>query len=158
GVASVATHPVTRLHERPLGLEAEPHRVLTYAELRSLAPNPDTRAPQRELELHLTGNMERDMWAFDGREVSDAHRPPVLRLGERLRLVLVNDTMMPHPVHLHGMFFELVTGEHAYKPRKHTVVVKPGERLPLDLTADAPGDWAFHCHLLYHMVAGMMRV
>lgn len=158
GVDNVAVTPVNRLHERPLGLEDAPHRVLVYADLRSLLPNPDTRAPDREIEIHLTGNMARYMWSFDGRKFSEKHEPLVLRRDERVRLILVNDTMMPHPIHLHGMFFELVTGEHAHKPRKHTVVVKPGERMAIDLTADAVGDWAFHCHLLYHMHAGMMRV
>ena len=158
GVVGFAENPVNRLHERPLGLENEPHRVLVYTDLKSLEPNPDTRAPGRELELHLTSNMERYMWSFDGRKFSEVREPIVFHEGERLRLTLVNDTMMPHPIHLHGMFFEVVTAEHAFKPRKHTVVVKPGEKMAVDITADAPGDWAFHCHLLYHMHAGMMRI
>ena len=158
GVTNVARNPVNRLHERPLGLEDEPHRVLVYAELRSLASNPDARPPGREMELHLTGNMERYMWSFDGLKFSEVTGPLVFRRDERLRLTLVNDTMMPHPIHLHGMFFDVVTAEHGHKPRKHTIVVKPGEKLSLDVTADAPGDWAFHCHLLYHMHAGMMQV
>jgi len=158
GVAGVATNPVNRLGERPLGLENEAHRVLTYTDLRSLAPNPDTRAPQRELELHLTGNMERYMWSFDGLKFSEVKGPIPLQLGERVRLTFVNDTMMPHPVHLHGMFFDVVTNDGDHKPRKHTLVLKPGEKASVDLTADAPGEWAFHCHLLYHMHAGMMRV
>lgn len=158
GVASVATNPVSRLHERPLGLESEPHRVLVYTDLRSLTPNPDQRAPGRELELHLTANMQRYMWSFDGLKFSEVEGPIPLVLGERIRLTFVNDTMMPHPVHLHGMFFELVTGETTHKPRKHTLVLKPGEKAAVEVTADAPGEWAFHCHLLYHMHAGMMRV
>lgn len=158
GVASLATNPASRLHERPLGLENEAHRVLVYTDLRSLAPNPDTRAPQRELELHLTANMERYIWAFDGRKFSEVTAPIPLRLGERVRLTFVNDTMMPHPLHLHGMFFELVTDAGDHRPRKHTLVLKPGEKASVDVTADAPGQWAFHCHLLYHMHAGMMRV
>ena len=158
GVASVAENPVNRLHERPLGLEQVPHRVLVYSDLRSLAPNPDTRAPSRTLELHLTANMERYMWSFDGHKFSEISAPIPLRYNERVRLQFVNDTMMPHPVHLHGMFFELVTGEEQHKPRKHTLVIKPGEKCAVDLSADAPGAWAFHCHLLYHMHAGMMRV
>jgi len=112
----------------------------------------------REMELHLTSNMERYMWSFDGIKFSEVDGPIIFYKDERLRLTLVNDTMMPHPIHLHGMFFELVTAEHNHKPRKHTVVVKPGEKLSVDITADALGDWAFHCHLLYHMHAGMMRV
>src|SRR5690606_20735894 len=158
GVASLATNPVNRLHERPLGLENEAHRVLVYTELRSLAPNPDSRAPQRELELHLTANMERYVWAFDGLKFSEVTAPIPLTLGERVRITFVNDTMMPHPLHLHGMFFELVTDAGANRPRKHTLVLKPGEKASVDLTVDALGSWAFHCHLLYHMHAGMMRV
>lgn len=158
GVASVASHPINRLGERPLGLEHEPHRVLVYTDLHSLAPKPDARAPERELELHLTGNMERYMWSFDGLNFTEVKGPILFRLGERLRLWLVNDTMMPHPIHLHGMFFEVVTGDDVNPPRKHTLVLKPGEKAALDITADAPGEWAFHCHLLYHMHAGMMRV
>jgi CopA family copper-resistance protein len=141
GVASVATNPVNRLHERPLGLESEPHRVLVYTDLRSLAPNPDLRAPQRELELKF----------------SEVSAPIPLQLGERVRLTFVNDTMMPHPLHLHGMFFDVVTDAGDHKPRKHTLLLKPGEVASVDVTADAPGQWAFHCHLLYHMQAGMMR-
>ena len=158
GVASVATNPVNRLHERPLGLETETHRVLVYTDLRSLAPNPDTRAAGRELELHLTANMERYMWSFDGVKFSEVRGAIPLQLGERVRLTFVNDTMMPHPLHLHGMFFDLVTDAGDHKPRKHTLLLKPGEKASVDLTADAPGQWAFHCHLLYHMQAGMMRV
>jgi len=158
GVASVADNPVSRLHERPLGLEHEAHRVLVYTDLRSTVPNPDQRAPGRELELHLTANMERYMWSFDGIKYSDVRAPLPLVLGERVRLTFVNDTMMPHPLHLHGMFFELVNGQGAQQPRKHTLVLKPGEKASVDVTADAEGDWAFHCHLLYHMQAGMMRV
>ena len=158
GVVGLAENPVNRLHERPVGLEDEPHRVLVYTDLKSLERNPDTRAPEREIELHLTSNMERYMWSFDGLKFSEVTEPIVFHKDERLRLVMVNDTMMPHPIHLHGMFFEVVTGEHDFKPRKHTVVVKPGEKMAVDITADAVGDWVFHCHLLYHMHGGMMRV
>ena len=159
GVVGLAMNPVNRLHEPPAGLEDVGHRVLVYTDLQSLHPVPDPRPPQRELELHLTSNMERYMWSFDGRKFNEVREPIVFRYGERLRLKLVNDTMMPHPIHLHGMFFELVTDtDPSHRPRKHTVVVKPGEKMAVDLTADAPGDWVFHCHLLYHMHAGMMRV
>ena len=158
GVVAFAESPANRLDERPLGLENEPHRVLVYTELKSLDRNPDTRPPGREIELHLTSNMERYMWSFDGRKFSEVTEPIVFYKDERLRLVMVNDTMMPHPIHLHGMFFDVVTGDHDFKPRKHTVVVKPGEKMAVDITADAPGDWVFHCHLLYHMHGGMMRV
>ncbi|MEL7537056.1 MAG: copper resistance system multicopper oxidase [Pseudomonadota bacterium] len=158
GVVALAMNPVNRLGERPLGLENEPHRVLVYTDLRSREPNPDTRPAGREIELHLTSNMERYMWSFDGVKFSEVDGPIVFHEGERLRLTMVNDTMMPHPIHLHGMFFDVVTAEHNHKPRKHTIVVKPGEKMSVDVTADALGDWAFHCHLLYHMHAGMMRV
>ena len=158
GVASLASNAVGRLHERPLGLENEPHRVLVYTDLRSLQPNPDQRAPGRELELHLTANMERYMWSFDGLKFSEVTAPIPLQLNERVRLTFVNDTMMPHPLHLHGVFFDVVTEESVNKPRKHTLLLKPGEKASVDVTADAEGPWAFHCHLLYHMHAGMMRV
>ncbi|MEM8982633.1 MAG: copper resistance system multicopper oxidase [Pseudomonadota bacterium] len=157
GVVNIAEDPVNRLHERPLGLEDEPHRVLVYSDLASREPNPDTRAPERTLQLHLTSNMERYMWSFDGIKYSEVDGPIVFHEGERLRLTLTNNTMMPHPIHLHGMFFDVVTNDGPNKPRKHTVVVKPGEQMSIDITADEPGDWAFHCHLLYHMHAGMMR-
>ena len=157
GVDMVAMAPTNRLGEPGLGLEDAGHRVLTYADLKSLRPNPDARAPGRTLELHLTGNMHRYMWSFDGVKFSEVDAPIQFHQGERLRLTLVNDTMMAHPIHLHGMFFEVVNRDDARKPRKHTIIVKPGEKLSVDVTADAPGDWAFHCHLLYHMVAGMMQ-
>ena len=98
------------------------------------------------------------MWSFDGLKFSEVDSPIIFYKNERLRLHLVNDTMMPHPIHLHGMFFDVVTTEGNHKPRKHTIVVKPGEKMAVDITADALGHWAFHCHLLYHMHAGMMRV
>ena len=158
GNQMVATHPVNRLGEPGVGLEDVPHRTLTYAALRSREPNPDTRPPGREIELHLTGNMERYLWSFDGVKFSQGAEPIVFRKDERARLTFVNDTMMSHPIHLHGMFFEVDNGGGDRRPRKHTIVVKPGEKLSVDLTADAVGDWAFHCHLLYHMHAGMMRV
>lgn len=158
GVVGLAMNPSNRLGERPNGLEDVDHRVLVYTDLKALDRNPDTRTPQREIELHLTSNMERYMWSFDGVKFSEVDGPIIFYKDERLRLTLVNDTMMPHPIHLHGMFFEVVTAEQNHKPRKHTIVVKPGEKLSVDITADAVGDWAFHCHLLYHMHAGMMRV
>ncbi len=157
GVANVAENPVSRLHEPGQGLEGVPHRVLRYSQLKSLEANRDTRKPGRTIELHLTGNMERYMWSFDGIKYSEVEGPIRFHYGERLRMVLVNDTMMSHPIHLHGMFVELVNGNGRHNPRKHTVVVKPAERLEVDITADEPGHWAFHCHMLYHMKAGMMR-
>jgi FtsP/CotA-like multicopper oxidase with cupredoxin domain len=110
------------------------------------------------VELHITGNMERYMWSFDGKKYSEASAPIPFRYGERLRLVLVNDSMMEHPIHLHGMFMELENGAGPNQPRKHTISVKPAERLTLAITADAPGQWAMHCHLLLHMELGMFRV
>ena len=131
-------------------------RVLVYTDLRSISPGRDKRAPERELELHLTGNMERYMWSFDGKKYSE-EKEITFYNGERLRLVMVNDTMMEHPIHLHGMWMELDNGAGEYKPRKHTVIVKPAERMAVEVNVDAPGKWAFHCHLLYHMKVGMFR-
>lgn len=158
GVATLSPMPADRTADRPTGLEAVDHRVLTYADLKALTPNTDTRAPTRTLDIHLTANMERYMWSFDGVKLSDGADPIPLRHMERVRVNLINDTMMPHPIHLHGHFFELVTGAGEYNPRKHTVNVLPGGKLSFDLTADALGDWAFHCHMLMHMHTGMMRV
>ncbi|NIR58523.1 MAG: multicopper oxidase domain-containing protein, partial [Gammaproteobacteria bacterium] len=157
GAAMVAPNPRSRLDEPGVGLESSGRRALVYGDLRALGPWPDRRAPAREIELHLTGNMERYMWSFDGKKFTEVDAPIRFRHGERLRLTMVNDTMMDHPIHLHGMWMELDNGAE-YKPRKHTISVKPGEKLSVEITADAPGDWAFHCHLLYHMKAGMFRV
>ena len=159
GVDMVAPDPANRLGDRPLGLEDVPHRVLVYTDLVSLAPNKDRRPPSRTMEIHLTGNMERFMWGFDGRKFSELVEPIRFERDERVRVTLVNDTMMAHPIHLHGHFFELVTGGPAgHQPLKHTVNVAPGGKVTFDLTADAPGDWAFHCHMLMHMHAGMFNV
>ncbi|MDF2639113.1 MAG: copper-binding protein [Novosphingobium lindaniclasticum] len=158
GVATLSPMPVDRLADRPTGLEDAEHRVLTYADLRARDPNPDPRVPSRRIEVHLTANMERYMWSMDGKAMSENPSPIPFRLGERVRIVLINDTMMPHPIHLHGHFFELVSGEAGHRARKHTVNVLPGGKVSLDLTADGEGDWAFHCHMLLHMHAGMMRV
>ena len=159
GVATLSPMPADRTADRPTGLEDVDHRVLTYADLKALEPNGDTRAPTRSLDIHLTANMERYMWSFDGVKLSDGAEPIAFRHMERVRVTLINDTMMPHPIHIHGHFFQLVTGEDAAaNPRKHTVNVLPGGKVSFDLTADAIGDWAFHCHMLMHMHAGMMRV
>ncbi|MBI2798698.1 MAG: copper resistance system multicopper oxidase [Gammaproteobacteria bacterium] len=157
GNSAVPMETKSRLDEPGTGLEATGTRVLLYSDLRSLRPSEDLRPPGREIELHLTGNMERYMWGFDGKKFSEAE-PIKFYYGERVRLTLVNDTMMNHPIHLHGMFMELDTGAGPFKPKKHTVNVKPAERLSLDITADALGNWAFHCHVLYHMEMGMFRV
>lgn len=159
GVATLSSMPADRTADRPTGLEDVDHRVLTYADLKALEPNSDTRPPTRSLDIHLTANMERYMWSFDGVKLSDRAEPIAFRHMERVRVTLINDTMMPHPIHIHGHFFQLVTGEDAAaNPRKHTVNVLPGGKVSFDLTADAIGDWAFHCHMLMHMHAGMMRV
>jgi L-ascorbate oxidase len=158
GVATLSPMPVDRLADRPTGLETVDHRVLTYAQLRSRDANPDPRAPGRQIDVHLTANMERYMWSMDGTAMSQNPDPIPFRLGERVRVNLINDTMMPHPIHLHGHFFELVSGEPGHRARKHTVNVLPGGKASFDLTADGEGDWAFHCHMLLHMHAGMMRV
>ena len=158
GVDMIAPMPVDRTGDRPLGLENESHRVLTYHQLSPLAPFPDKRPPGREVNIHLTGNMERFMWSLDGHKLSEGAEPIRLTTGERARVNLINLSMMSHPIHIHGHFFELVTGHGNHAPRKHTVNVPPGGKMTFDLTADAPGDWAFHCHNLYHMTAGMMRV
>ena len=147
-----------RLDEPGAGFEGVAGKVLTYSQLRSLRPMPDQREPEREIELHITGNMERYMWSFNGKTYSEAREPVPMRHGERLRLVLVNDTMMEHPIHLHGLWMELENGGGANRPRKHTISVKPAERVTLAITADAPGRWALHCHLLLHMELGMFRV
>ena len=158
GNSMVAEVPRSRLHEPGDGLEATGTRVLVYTDLRSLEPYEDRREPSREIELHLTGNMERYMWSFDGISYSEDMPPIPLRLGERVRLVLVNDTMMEPPIHLHGMWMVLENGAGDYLPRKHTLNVKPAERLTCLVSVDAPGRWAFHCHLLFHMDMGMFRV
>jgi CopA family copper-resistance protein len=155
GIAEVERN---RLGEPGTGLANVGHRVLTYAQLRGVAPVRDRREPSRTIELHLTGNMERYMWSFDGKKFSEVKAPVHFPYGERIRLVLVNDTMMEHPIHLHGMFMELENGQGEHLPRKHTISVKPAERVSLLITADEPGRWAFHCHLLYHMKLGMFRV
>lgn len=157
GVQTIAPMPVDRTGDPGQGLEDVGHKVLTYRDLVALERNPDVRAPGREIEIHLTGNMERFMWAFDGVKFSELKAPIPFEAGERVRVTLVNDTMMSHPIHLHGHFFELVTGKGGHAPRKHTVNVLPGGKVSWDVTAE-PGDWAFHCHLLYHMHAGMMQV
>ena len=158
GNQMVAEYSRNRLGEPGRGLEDSDRRVLLYTDLKSLAPYPDQREPEREIELHLTGHMNRYMWSFDGKKYSEAKEPIRFRYGERVRLTFVNDTMMEHPIHLHGMWMHLENGAGANLPRKHVVVVKPAERLSVAVTADAPGPWAFHCHLLLHMEAGMFRL
>lgn len=155
-VDNVAMMPQDRLGEAGDGLDDNGRRVLRYTDLRALKPGDDPRPPSREIILHLTGNMERFIWGFDGHKFSEAE-PILLVRGERVRFVLINDTMMEHPIHLHGLWSELENGQGEFRPYKHTILVKPGERLSYLVTADEPGRWAYHCHLLYHMEMGMFR-
>lgn len=158
GVDMIADAPTRRVDDPGLGLPEPGKRALRYSELEIRNPMARFRAPAREIELHLTGNMERYMWSFDGEKFSHVKDAIQLIEGERVRFTLVNDTMMTHPIHLHGMFFDLVNGKSERAPKKHTVNVKPGEMLSFDVDAEHVGDWAFHCHLLFHMHAGMMQV
>ncbi len=148
--------PRARLDDPGIGLRDNGRRVLTYADLHTLFPDPDGRDPSRTVELHLTGHMERFVWSFDGVKFSDAE-PIRLTYGERMRVVLVNDTMMPHPMHLHGMWSDIEDDAGRFHLRKHVVDMPPGSRRSFRVRADALGRWAFHCHLLYHMAAGMFR-
>jgi len=154
-VDNIAMETKNRLGEPGDGLENDGRRVLTYRDLRALTPRTSTQ-PTRAIEFHLTGNMERWVWGFNGKKFSEAGAIRV-KLGERIRFVLINDTMMEHPIHLHGYLFEVENGQGDRLPLKHTINVKPGERMSLVFTADAPGHWAFHCHLLFHMEMGMFR-
>lgn len=148
--------PVAKLDDPGLGLRDNGRRVLTYADLRSRFADPDGRQPGRTLELHLTGHMERFVWSFDGIPFADAE-PIRLQYGERVRIVLVNDTMMHHPIHLHGLWSDLEDEHGEFKVRKHTIDMPPGSRRSFRVSADALGRWAFHCHLLMHMDLGMFR-
>ena len=155
-VVAVPMKVSSRLNDPGDGLENNGRRVLTYADLRARYRGVDGRPPTREIELHLTGNMERFIWGFNGQKFSSAE-PIELKLGERIRIVLINDSMMEHPIHLHGLWSELENGHGAFNPYKHTILVKPAERVSYLVSADTPGRWAYHCHLLYHMHAGMFR-
>ena len=148
--------PAARLDDPGVGLRGNGRDVLTYARLRSVFDDPDGREPSRTIELHLTGHMEKFAWHFNGVKFSDAE-PVRLTYGERVRIVLVNDTMMSHPIHLHGMWSDLEDENGNFLVRKHTVDMPPGTKRSFRVRADALGRWAFHCHLLYHMEAGMFR-
>lgn len=156
-VDAVAMQTLSRLDDPGVGLRDNGRRVLTYADLHTLDGALDTRSPGRTIELHLTGHMARYIWSFNGQKFSES-QPLHFTLGERVRIVLINDSMMIHPIHLHGMWSELLTPEGKFLVRKHTVMVQPGQRIAFAVNADAPGAWAFHCHLIYHMEAGMFRV
>jgi FtsP/CotA-like multicopper oxidase with cupredoxin domain len=151
----LAESPQYRLDDPGVGLRDNGRTVLTYADLRNLDPTPDPRDPEREIELHLNGNMRRYMWSINGIKFADSE-PLMMKYGERLRITLVNDTMMNHPMHLHGVWSDLETGDDKFIPRKHTVIVQPGSKISYRVTADALGSWAYHCHLIYHM-PGMFR-
>jgi FtsP/CotA-like multicopper oxidase with cupredoxin domain len=151
-----ATAPTPRLDDPGIGLRNNGRHVLTYSQLRSVFEDPDGREPSRIIELHLTGHMEKFTWHFNGVKFSDAE-PLVLKYGERLRITLVNDTMMSHPIHLHGMWSDLEDENGQFLVRKHTIDMPPGTRRSYRVRADALGRWAFHCHLLYHMESGMFR-
>lgn len=153
-VDNVAMKSAGRQSEAGTGLDGNGRQVLTYSQLSALKKS-ELGPPTRELQFHLTGNMERWTWGFDGKRFSEAE-PINIKLGERVRFLLINDTMMEHPIHLHGFLFELDNGQDAM-PMKHTINVKPGEKVGVIFTADVPGYWAFHCHLLYHMEMGMFR-
>lgn len=156
GVDMRVDMPRTNLDDPGAGLRDNGRRVLTYADLHTIGGPIDAREPGREIELHLTGNMERFIWSFDGVKFSDA-KPVHFNSGERLRIVLVNDTMMNHPIHLHGMWSELENPDGRFQVRKHTINVQPAQRITYAVSADNPGRWAYHCHMLYHMEAGMFR-
>ncbi|RRW35697.1 copper resistance system multicopper oxidase [Ectopseudomonas oleovorans] len=148
--------PTHKLDDPGIGLRDNGRRVLTYSDLRSTFPDPDGREPSRTIELHLTGHMEKFSWSFDGIKFSDAE-PLRLKYGERVRITLVNDTMMTHPIHLHGMWSDLEDANGNFLVRKHTIDMPPGSKRSYRVTADALGRWAYHCHLLLHMETGMFR-
>jgi FtsP/CotA-like multicopper oxidase with cupredoxin domain len=148
--------PESKLGDPGIGLRDNGREVLTYSQLRSTFPDPDGREPSRTIELHLTGHMEKFAWSFDGVKFSDA-APLRLKYGERVRIVLINDTMMTHPIHLHGMWSDLENDADEFAVRKHTIDMPPGTRRSYRVRADALGRWAYHCHLLFHMEAGMFR-
>jgi CopA family copper-resistance protein len=156
GVDMRIEHPRTNLDDPGVGLRDNGRRVLTYADLHTVGGPGDQREPGREITLRLTGNMQRYIWSFDGVKFSDA-APIRFSKGERLRIVLINDTMMNHPIHLHGMWSELESPDGHFQARKHTINVQPAQQISYAVTADNPGRWAYHCHMLFHMEAGMFR-
>ena len=156
-VDSRAMAPSRSLSDPGPRLRDNGRRVLTYADLRTVGGATDKRPPSREITLRLTGNMNRFIWGFDGKKFSEAE-PVYFNYGERLRITLINDSMMNHPIHLHGMFSDIENEDGQFQVRKHTVNAQPGKQISFQVTADAPGQWAFHCHLLYHMEAGMFRM
>ena len=156
GIDMVAMNPQDRTGYPGLGLDDVQHRVLNYRLLRPLTMDHQKRSPDREMELHLTGNMERYSWSFDGVEFGQS-TPVHFRHGERVRVILQNDTMMTHPMHMHGVWSELENDRGEFQARLHTIPVQPAQRISYQVTADAVGRWAWHCHLMFHMDAGMFR-
>ncbi|MCF6309216.1 MAG: copper resistance system multicopper oxidase [Sulfurimonas sp.] len=152
-----AMDPQYRLNDPGVGLRNNGRKVLTYADLKSLRSTMHDRYPDREIILHLTGNMERYMWSINGIAYKDA-KPLEFKYGERLRVTYINDTMMNHPMHLHGMWSDLETGDDNYLVRKHTIIVQPGSKISFRVNVDAKGSWAYHCHLLYHMTDMFRKV
>jgi CopA family copper-resistance protein len=150
-----AMDPQYRLDDPGVGLRNNGRKVLTYSDLKSLTPTTNDRYPDREIVLRLTGNMERYMWSINGIAYSEA-KPLEFKYGERLRITYINDTMMNHPMHLHGMWSDLETGDDNFLPKKHTIIAQPGSKISFRVNVDARGSWAYHCHLLYHM-SGMFR-
>ncbi|MBF7688744.1 multicopper oxidase domain-containing protein [Acinetobacter rathckeae] len=163
-------HDMSSMKDMPNGQKNEPvygwanastpkgDKALQYSDLQSLTPQKDTRAPDREIEVRLGGNMERYIWTMNGQKYSDSPQPLTVKYGERVRLKFVNESMMAHPMHLHGMFMQLENGQDpSNMPNKHTLIVPPGQTVTALLTADELGEWAIHCHLMYHMAAGMMN-
>ena len=154
----IITNPKDRLHEPGIGLGEDGWKVLTYKDLISNEPQPYSSEVDREMTINITANMERYMFSFDGKKFSEHPGPYLFKHNERLRLYLVNHTMMEHPIHLHGMWMQLETGRSNEElPFVHTYLLKPGEVASFLVTPIEKGDWAFHCHLLYHMEAGMMQ-
>jgi len=154
---AVAIDPQYRLDDPGVGLRNNGRKVLTYADLKSLTPTTHDRSPDREIILRLTGNMERYMWSINGIAYKDA-KPLEFKYGERLRVTYINDTMMNHPMHLHGMWSDLETGDDNYLPKKHTIIAQPGSKISFRVNVDARGSWAYHCHLLYHMTDMFRKV
>ncbi len=157
GTTMMAMSPKYRLDDPGVGLRNNGRKVLTYADLKSLRKTTHDGKPDREIILHLTGNMERYMWSINGIKYSEA-KPLEFKYGERLRITYINDTMMNHPMHLHGLWSDLETGDDDYLPRKHTIVVQPGSKISFRVRVDARGSWAYHCHLLYHMTDMFRKV
>jgi FtsP/CotA-like multicopper oxidase with cupredoxin domain len=151
----MAMSPKYRLDDPGVGLRHNGRKVLTYADLKNRYSTKRDKKPDREIVLHLTGNMERYMWSINGIKYADA-QPLQFHYGERLRITFINDTMMNHPMHLHGMWSDLETGDDNHLVKKHTIIVQPGSKISYRVTVDAKGSWAYHCHMLYHM-GGMFR-